>query len=110
MVTKSRLDFVRNVLAIYGAGAMFIMLRVGLTPYAYDYGYLQRLFLIALPLGTSSFFWNWKVYSFLNAAAYKDERSFVKVYLFLTWLLTLTILFFDIGLTYGLFLKLTGRL
>ena len=108
-MTESRLDFVRNILAFYGVILVFLMLKFNLDKHAQTYNYWQRLFIIALPLLTSSFFWNWKVYSFLNAAAYKDERSFVKVYLFLTWLLTLTIFIFDIAMTYGVFLKLSGR-
>ena len=104
---ESRLDTIRNILSVYAIAMLFLMLRFELDQYAYHYNYLQKFIIIASPLTVSTFFWNWKLYSYLNKTAYTNDENFKKTYLNMTIFLTVIIFLFDIGMTYGIFLKLT---
>ena len=103
---NKKLFFARNIFAFYGAVLMILFLKYNLDGYVQDYNFLQKLIMVLVPLMTGSLFWNWKLYNYLNKAAYTDDRSFLKTYLNMTIFLMVVVFLFDIAMTYGIYLKL----
>ncbi len=106
---NKKLFVLRNIFAFYGAALMVIFLMYNLDGHVQRYNLLQKLLMIFLPLMTGSIFWNFKLYTYLNKSAFKNEKSFKKTYLNITKFLTGVILLFDLGMTYGIYLKFTGK-
>ena len=93
----------RNYFAIYGFFLMIYFVAYNVDGHIYKEGLFAKLFVILLPLFTSSIIWNWKLYVFLNRGSdsEKDKDEYLKITFFLSWI----VLLFDVGMTYGTFLS-----
>ena len=98
-----KLDKVRNLFAYYGVIMMIYFVINDIDGHGQEYGVIPKIIMILLPFFTSSHFFGWKLYDILNKDAYTNDGEYMKTYIRFVILLTIVIIFFDIGMTYGIY-------
>ena len=107
VVESKSMRMVRNLLAYWATFLMIVFVYYDIDGHGSEHNIVQKIIMMIFPLLTSSYFWNYKVYDFLGAATYySNESSYQKAYLNFTRLFIGVLIFFDIGMIYGIGFKL----
>ena len=96
------LNKIRNIFAYYGVLMMIYFVINDIDGHGKEHGIVPKIIMIFLPFFTSSYFFGWKLYDILSRGAYTNDKDYMKTYIRFVILLTVVIVFFDIGMTYGI--------